>query len=97
MNKRIVSALVLAGMIASTSAFAADIPHGPEWQFINAAIGGSPVVGYDGFEKVRPMTNGPEAWACAYGLSKGTIRWADGFRPEKVYNGANVEVWKASK
>ncbi len=79
------------------SSIAADIPHGPSWRFINAAIGGSPVVGFDGFEKVRPMTNGQEAWACAYGHNKGTIHWADGFRPEQVFNGTNVEVWKAQK
>jgi hypothetical protein len=79
------------------SAIAALIPHGPDWQFINAAIGGSPVTGYDGFEKVRPATNGNEAWACAFGLSKGTIHWAEGYRPERVFNGANVEVWRASK
>jgi hypothetical protein len=79
------------------SAIAADIPHGPEWRFVNAAIGDSPVVGFSGFEKVRPCTNGQQAWACAYGHQKGTIHWADGFRPVMVYNGPNAEVWKAEQ
>jgi hypothetical protein len=79
------------------SAIAADIPQGPDWRFINAAIGGSPVTGFSGWEKVRPSTNGAEAWACAYGLSKGTITWADGFIPEKVFDGVNVEIWHAHR
>jgi len=79
------------------SAFVADIPHGPDWQYINAGVAHSPVTGFDGFEKVRPCTNGREAWACAYGHHKGTIRWADGFTPTRVFNGANVEVWRATK
>jgi hypothetical protein len=86
---------VIPGLMES--AIAADIPHRPEWEFRNAVTSGSPVIGFDGFEKVRPCTNGHEAWACAYGLSKGSLQWADGFRPERVFNGANVEVWRASK
>jgi hypothetical protein len=79
------------------SAIAADIPQGPDWRFINAAISGSPVTGFTGFEKVRPSTNGREAWACGYGLTKGAITWADGFRPELIYSSEHVEVWRAER
>lgn len=79
------------------SAIAADIPQGPDWRFINAAIAGSPVVGFSGFEKVRPSTNGRDAWACAYGHQKGSIEWAPGFQPVRVFNGNNVEVWRAMR
>jgi hypothetical protein len=79
------------------SAIAADIPQTPAWRFINAGIGGSPVTGFSGFEKVRPSTDGHQAWACAYGLQKGAITWAPGFRAERVFNGNNVEVWRATR
>lgn len=79
------------------SAIAADIPQTPDWRFINAGIGGSPVVSFSGFEKVRPSTNGRDAWACAYGKQKGSLTWASGFQPERVFNGSNVEVWRASR
>ena len=79
------------------SAIAADIPQTPDWRFINAALGGSPVTGFTGFEKVRPSTNGSQAWACAYGLQRGSITWARGFTPERVYQSDHVEIWKATR
>lgn len=79
------------------SAIAADIPQTPEWQFFNAGTGGSPVTAFTGFEKVRPSTNGREAWAIAYGQQKGSISWASGYNPERVYSGPNAELWKATK
>lgn len=79
------------------SAIASQIPQTPEWRFVNAGIGGSSVIGFDGFEKVRPCSNGREAWACGYGLRKGSIAWASGYVAEKVYDGPNVEVWKARR
>jgi len=86
---------VIPGLLES--AIAADIPQSPDWRFVNAALPGSPVIGFSDFEKVRPSTNGREAWACAYGKQKGAITWADGFVPERVFNGANVEVWRAQR
>ena len=73
-----------------------QIPHGPDWRYINAALAGSPVTGFSGWEKVRPCTNGREAWAVAYGRERGSIRWAGEWRPELVYRGDRVELWRAT-
>lgn len=79
------------------SGIAADIPQGPQWRYINAGLGGSPVTGFSGWEKVRPCTNGVEAWAAAIGMTSGSITWDRGFVAECLYRTPHVEIWHAKR
>jgi hypothetical protein len=83
------------------SAFAADIPGSPDYRFINATLQGSPVKSFNGFDKIRTMSNESNGWACAVGKQAGTVEWAAGWTPTDVYRltdeAGTVQVWTAAR
>lgn len=67
---------------------AAKIPCSPDFKFYNAGTGGnSPIGQFTGYEKVRCLSNGREAWVCGYGrdLQNATLEWRLGFQPEEPF------------
>jgi hypothetical protein len=69
---------VAPGLIESAKA--ADINGSPDYHFINATLGGSPVAAFTDFDKCRTTSNGVHGWAVAYGTHEGSITLADGWR-----------------
>ena len=91
------------------SGFAADIPGSPDYRFVNATLGDSPIVSIDGLDngKARTLVNdaGTDAWGIAYGTN-GVVRWGPGWRPKQIYSGHDVDqagrpvdvsVWRATR
>lgn len=77
------------------SAVAALIPQRPDMRYVNAGLPGSPIVRFNGWDKVRTCTDGVEGWAVAYGVRKGALMWGDGWRVELAHGSEHVELWRA--
>jgi len=77
-----------------------DMPSDPSWSYRNDSWAGSATSGFTWKGgKVRTWTNGVDAYVLAYGQQKGTVTWANGFRPvgDPLYDGPNCTVWKAKR
>lgn len=75
-------------------ALAPKIKASPDFVFINAGLGGSPIKSGKNYEKVRPCTNGQEAFAIGYG-GNGEVVW-DGYNNvEVLFENNDVRLYHA--
>lgn len=83
------------------AAIALEIPGSPDYEYINANLGGSWIGKVEGYQKIRPCHDGRTGYAVGVGFSRGRLNVVDGWTASLMLDmesdGVICTIWRGHR